>query len=147
MQIGEETRKLLKYQAGLEEKLGKPFLNLSLHDTLSRLLEEKEVKLADKLRSEFRISERKYFWLKVRAYGDSKQWAELSTLTWSKKSPIGFCPFIDQCLAQGEKAQAVKFLPLLNTEERLSYTVKLDMLQAEFLNQNSRFVFPGGSRS
>jgi len=129
LSITEETHKLLKYQAGLEEKLGKPFLNLSLHDTLSRLLEEKEVKLADKLKSEFKMSERKYFWLKVRAYGDSRQWGELSNLARNKKSPIGFGPFIDQCLKQGEKAQAVKFLPLLNMEERLKYTVKLDMLQ------------------
>ena len=129
LSIAEETHKLLKYQAGLEEKLGKPFLNLSLHDTMSRLLEEKEIKLADKLKSEFKISDRKYLWLKVRAFGDSKQWGELSNLARSKKSLIGFGPFIDQCLKQGEKAQAVKFLPLLTMEERLNYTVKLDMLQ------------------
>jgi len=127
--IAEETHKLLKYQAGLEEKLGKPFLNLSLHQTISRLLEEKEIKLADKLKSEFKVSERKYLWLKVRAFGASKQWGELSSLSRSKRSPIGFGPFIDQCLKQGEKAQAVKFLPLLTLEERLNYTVKLDMLQ------------------
>ena len=42
--IADETYKLPKYQAGLEEKLGKPFLNLSLHETLSRLLKEKEIK-------------------------------------------------------------------------------------------------------
>jgi len=127
--MADETHRLLKYQAGLEEKLGKPFTDLSLHDTLSMLLEQKEMKLADKLKSEFKISERKYFWLKVRAFGSSKQWGELSNLARGKKSPIGFGPFIDQCLQQGEKAQAVKFLPLLTMEERLNYTVKLDMLQ------------------
>ena len=42
--IADKTYKLPKYQAGLEEKLGKPFLNLSLHETLSRLLKEKEIK-------------------------------------------------------------------------------------------------------
>ena len=46
----------------MEEKLGKPFLNLSLHDTMTRLLEVK----VDKLKSAFKISERKYLWLKVR---------------------------------------------------------------------------------
>ena len=66
----------------LEEKLGKLYINLSLHQTLDQLLREKyllnlyfhphypplchrEVKLADKLKSEFKLSERKYFWLKV----------------------------------------------------------------------------------
>lgn len=129
LSIVDETHRLLKYQAGLEERFGKPFTDLSLHDTLSMLLEMKEMKLADKLKSEFKISERKYLWLKVRAFGSSKQWGELSNLARGKKSPIGFGPFIDQCLQQGEKAQAVKFLPLLTMEERLNYTVKLDMLQ------------------
>jgi len=127
--IAEENHKLLKYQASLEEKLGKPFLNQSLHDTIVHLLEEKEVKLADKLKSEFKVSERKYLWLKVRAYGNSKQWVELSNLARSKKSLIGFGPFIDQCLKHGEKAYAIKFLPLLNVDERLKYYVKLDMLK------------------
>ena len=34
----------------MEEKLGKPFLNLSLHDTMTRLLEVK----VDKLKSAFK---------------------------------------------------------------------------------------------
>ena len=68
-------------QGMLEEKLGKLYINLSLHQTLDQLLRERyllyfyfpphqplchrEVKLADKLKSEFKLSERKYFWLKV----------------------------------------------------------------------------------
>ena len=49
----------------LEEKLGKLYVNLSLHQTLHQLLQDRELKLADKLKSEFKLSERKYFWLKV----------------------------------------------------------------------------------
>ena len=41
-------------------------MNKSLHQTISQLLEEGEIKLADKLRSEFKLSDRKYLWLKVR---------------------------------------------------------------------------------
>ena len=53
------------FQAMLEEKLGKLYVNLSLHQTLHQLLQDRELKLADKLKSEFKLSERKYFWLKV----------------------------------------------------------------------------------
>ena len=63
----------------LEEKLGKLYVNLSLHQTLHQLLQvnlslhqtlhqllqDRELKLADKLKSEFKLSERKYLWLKV----------------------------------------------------------------------------------
>ena len=75
------------------------------------------MKLADKLKSEFKLSERKYFWLKVtdwvlfkcncktfqvRAFGESGQWTELNALAKAKKSPIGFAPFLDVCLKQAK---------------------------------------------
>ena len=130
--VSDENYKLLKYQSGLEEKFGKSFVNLSLHETLRKLLQEKELKLADKMRSEFKLSDRKYFWLKVRAFGDSKQWTELYSLVKTKKSPIGFGPFIEQCLKHGEKGQASKYLPLLSLEEKLRYCVKLGMHQVSY---------------
>merc|ERR1719341_971881 len=88
----------------------------------------REVKLADKLKFEFKLSERKYFWLKVRAFGESGQWAELNALAKTKKSPIGFAPFLDVCLKQGERAQAAKYLSLLGQEDRLRYSLKLGAL-------------------
>ena len=36
----------------------------------------------------------------VRAFGESGQWAELNALARTKKSPIGFAPFLDVCLKQ-----------------------------------------------
>ena len=42
------------------------YVNKSLNDTVSQLLEEGEIKLADKLRADFKLSDRKYLWLKVR---------------------------------------------------------------------------------
>jgi len=127
-QACEENYRLIKYQGMLEEKLGKPYINLSLHLTLRQLLVDRETKLADKLKSEFKLSERKYLWLKVRAFGESGQWAELSSLAKSKKSAIGFAPFLDVCLQQGERAQAAKFLPLLSQEDRLRYALRLGAL-------------------
>ena len=127
--VTDENYRLLKYQSGLEEKFGKVFLNLSLHQTLRKLLEERETKLADKMRSEFKVNDRKYFWLKVRAFGESRQWTELYSLVKNKRSPIGFGPFIDQCLKAGESGQASKYLPFLTPEEKLRYSVKLGLYQ------------------
>merc|ERR1712059_378 len=106
------------------DKLGKLYVNLSLHNT--------QIQLADKLKAEFKVSDRKFYWLKLRAYGASGQWAELMTLARSKKTCLlgSFGPFLDVCLAQGEKGQAIKFLPLLYTQEaKLKYTIKLDMFE------------------
>ena len=40
--------------------------------------------------------------LKVKAFGESGQWTELNALAKTKKSPIGFAPFLDVCLKQVE---------------------------------------------
>ena len=127
--VADENHRLLKYQSGLEEKFGKPYISLSLHQTLVKLIEDKEYKLADKLKSEFKVTDRRYFWIKVRAFGDNQQWAELSNLAKNKKSPIGFGPFIDQCLKHGEKSEASKYLALLSVEEKLRYCVKLGLVK------------------
>lgn len=49
----------MRYQSSLEEKLKNNFHDLTLHDTLVKLLEMNELKLADKLRSEFKVPERR----------------------------------------------------------------------------------------
>ena len=127
--IAAENHKLLKYQSDLETRFGKPYLNLSLHETLIKLVADNELKLADKLKSEFKISDRKYFWIKVRAYGESQQWSELSNLAKNKRNPIGLGAFVDQCLKQDRRDQAAKYWPMLSPEEREKYArFKLDQV-------------------
>lgn len=57
--ICESQLKLIRYQSSLEEKLKNNFCDLTLHDTLIKLLEINELKLADKLHSEFKVPERR----------------------------------------------------------------------------------------
>jgi hypothetical protein len=57
----EEQAKLLRHQRTLQDKLAcSGFLGLSVHDTLIKLLSMKELKLADKLRQEYRIPDKRY---------------------------------------------------------------------------------------
>ncbi len=55
----DEQRKLLAKQKELEEKFKREFLDLSLQDTIYRLLLMREVKIAEELRSSHRVSDRK----------------------------------------------------------------------------------------
>jgi len=138
--VAEENYRLLKYQSGLEDKFGEPFINLSVYETLIKLIGDKEIKIADKFRSDFKISDRKYFWLKVRAFGDTQQWSELSGLVKNKRSPIGFEPFINICLKHGAESEAKKYLQFCSNEEKLRACVKLGRIQeaaeAAFLLRN-----------
>lgn len=56
----EEQAKLLRHQRSLQEKLNMGnLLGLSVTDTLKKLLLMKEFKLADKLRQEYKIPDRR----------------------------------------------------------------------------------------
>uniref|UniRef100_A0A8D8YC56 Vacuolar protein sorting-associated protein 16 homolog n=1 Tax=Cacopsylla melanoneura TaxID=428564 RepID=A0A8D8YC56_9HEMI len=55
----EEELKLIKHQKQLEDKLKKDFLGLTLNETLEKLLSLKEVKLADNMKSEYKVPDRR----------------------------------------------------------------------------------------
>ncbi|XP_019620378.1 PREDICTED: vacuolar protein sorting-associated protein 16 homolog isoform X2 [Branchiostoma belcheri] len=96
--VTEEQVRLLKYQMRLEEELKRPYLDLSLHDTISQLTTEGNHKLAEQLRKEFKVPDKRFWWLKIQALAEGSDWAELDRFAKSKKSPIGYEPFIDVCL-------------------------------------------------
>lgn len=56
----EEQHRLLKCQQKLEQKCNQRFVDLSLRDTIKTLLLLKENKLADGLRTDFKVSEKMY---------------------------------------------------------------------------------------
>ena len=59
LQQTEEQLRLLKYQRRLEEEKNRPYLDLSVHQTIYRLLLENEHKHAEQIRKDFKIPERR----------------------------------------------------------------------------------------
>ena len=57
--LTEEQIKLLKYQRSLEETLHELVVGKTLHDTVKILLQNSEIKLAEKLRSEYKFPDRR----------------------------------------------------------------------------------------
>ncbi|XP_076673507.1 vacuolar protein sorting 16 [Andrena cerasifolii] len=126
--LTEEQRKLLRYQRSLEETLHESIVGKPLHDTVKILLLHNELKLAEKLRSEYRISDRRYWWLRIQCLAEQSMWSDLEKFSKSKKSPIGYEPFIDQCLQYKEEGEAKKYLPKVKDELKVKYLVILKML-------------------
>lgn len=58
-QLTDEQIKLLRYQRSLEETLHESVIGKSLHDTVKVLLLRNEIKLAEKLKSEYKFSDRR----------------------------------------------------------------------------------------
>ncbi|XP_031845297.1 vacuolar protein sorting 16 [Nomia melanderi] len=126
--LTEEQIKLLRYQKSLEDTGHESIVGKPLHDTVKLLLLQNELKLADKLRSEYRISDRRYWWLRIQCLAEKGMWNDLEKLSKSKKSPIGYEPFIDQCLKYDKEREAKKYLPKVKDELKVKYLVKLKML-------------------
>ncbi|KAF7991263.1 hypothetical protein HCN44_002825 [Aphidius gifuensis] len=126
--LTEEQVKLLKYQKSLEDTLRQQIVGKSLHDTVKILLLQNEIKLADKLRSEYKIPDRRYWWLRIQCLAEKQLWNELDKFSKSKKSPIGYEPFIDECLLHGNQIEAKKYLPRIREDIKVKYLAKLNML-------------------
>ena len=61
----DDELKLLKYQRRLEEELRRPYLNLSLHQTIYQLTLENNHKLAKQLRKEFKVPDRRSLYIEM----------------------------------------------------------------------------------
>jgi hypothetical protein len=65
------------------------FVGLSLNDTIYRLIKSGYGKRAHKIQSEFRMPDKTYWWLRLRALVAKRDWGELEEMA-KKKSPIGW---------------------------------------------------------
>lgn len=57
--LTEEQVKLLRYQRSLEDTLHESVVGKPLHETVKLLLLQNELKLADRLRSEYKLPDRR----------------------------------------------------------------------------------------
>lgn len=121
----EDAQRLLRLQEQFEKDLGprdgggspspggasSSFVGLSAHQTIAALLRLGHTKRAQKVVSEFKIPERTFAWLRLRALVAARYWTELEELAKVKKSPIGWEPYFNEILAAGNTRVASVFIP------------------------------------
>ncbi|XP_069589940.1 vacuolar protein sorting-associated protein 16 homolog [Ranitomeya imitator] len=117
--VTEDQIKLLRIQRSLQEKLDKPYLDHSLHDTIYKLISDGMHKKAEQLYKEFRIPDKRYWWLKISALADREDWEELENFSKSKKSPIGYLPYVEICMKHRNKSEAKKYLARVSPEQKV----------------------------
>ena len=101
-----EASQLLKTQDALDKDLAdhSEFLGLSLNETVYRLVRGGYGKRAQKIQSEFKMPEKTFWWLRLRALVAKRDWGELEEIAKIKKSPIGWevrkskSHYLDKCL-------------------------------------------------
>ncbi|KAG8195406.1 hypothetical protein JTE90_001418 [Oedothorax gibbosus] len=129
IQITEEHLKLLKYQTTFEEKFHEDFKGLSLHQTMKQLLVHREFKHADELRKEFKVPDKRFWWLQITVLADGGDWLELEKFSKSKKSPIGYEPFVEACVKHANVYEAKKYLSKVKEENKIKYCIKAGLLE------------------
>jgi len=131
-----EQSDLLTAQARLEEQsvmkrwLNGPhrFAGLSLVETLRRLIELGEVVEADNFRTAMKVSDKRYWRIKIRALSDCGNITELDLMAKNRTSPIGYELFVEAFLAHRRNDLALPFVPRVkNPEKQATYYSRMGM--------------------
>lgn len=87
-----ESSQLLKVQEGLDKDISDraEYTGLSLNETVYGLVRSGYGKRAQKIQSEFKMPEKTYWWLRLRALVAKRDWGELEEIGKNRKSPIGW---------------------------------------------------------
>lgn len=115
----EEQMKLLRWQRRFQEEFDKPYLDCSLHETVHSLLLDGKHKQAEQLYKDFRIPDKRFWWLKISALAEKEDWEELEKFSKSKKSPIGYLPFVEICVKHQNKFEAKKYVTKVTLEQKV----------------------------
>jgi len=122
---------LLLAQREKELSTGKTLCRQPLAETVRELLIAGDLKGATKLRNDFKMSDKKFWWLRVQAIAansktDITAFNQLERLAKEKKSPIGYEPFAEVCIEGGVNDEAVKYIQMIpDLGKRVPFFVKI----------------------
>ncbi|XP_015764646.1 PREDICTED: vacuolar protein sorting-associated protein 16 homolog [Acropora digitifera] len=84
---------------------------------------------AEQLKKEFKVPDKRFYWLKVRALCESHNWGQLEIFAKSRKSLIGYEPFFEACLEFNNRTEAEKYVSRVLPENKVACLVKLGKYQ------------------
>ncbi|MCJ1231984.1 hypothetical protein MMC12_008665, partial [Toensbergia leucococca] len=126
-----EAQQLIRLQDALDRDHDDGYTGLSLNQTLYRLIKSGDGKRAAKIMSDFRVPEKTWWWLRLRALVAKRDWEALEESSKQRKSPIGWEAFFNEVLGAGNTKLAAVFVPkctALKPQERTEMWVKCGMI-------------------
>ena len=139
----DDASKLLRMQEQFEKDLesrestpastlsSHTFIGLSANETIFQLIRQGHYKRAQKVQSEFKVTDKTYTYIRLRALVAARHWNELEEISKQKKSAIGWEPFFNEVLAAGNTRVASAFIPKctnLAVAERVDMWMKCGLL-------------------
>ncbi|KAK4369093.1 hypothetical protein RND71_012885 [Anisodus tanguticus] len=125
----EEHAKLLRMQHELEVTTKQAiFVDSSISDTIRTCIVLGNHRAAVKVKTEFKVSEKRWYWLKVFALATKRDWDSLEKFSNERRPPIGYRPFVEACVDADEKGEALKYIPkLTDPRERAEAYARIGM--------------------
>ncbi|GLB42050.1 putative vps16, C-terminal region [Lyophyllum shimeji] len=108
----DESTHLLTLQQQLEKEAdGKvEFFGKSVNETINLCLLNGMSKRADKIKSEFKVSDKRFWYLKLHALTALRDFEALEAFSKSKRSPIGYEAFVRHLVEKGHSKEAVRYV-------------------------------------
>ncbi|PPS07180.1 hypothetical protein GOBAR_AA13467 [Gossypium barbadense] len=104
------------------------FVDSSISDTIRTCIVLGNHRAAMKVKTEFKVSEKRWYWLKVFALATIRDWEALEKFSKEKRPPIGYRPFVEACIDADEKGEALKYIPkLADLRERAEAYARIGM--------------------
>ncbi|KAG0320863.1 hypothetical protein BGZ99_004280 [Dissophora globulifera] len=125
----EESIKLLQTQVQLEKDYAQPFTGLSISSTVYKLITINQSNRATKVRGDFKMPDKRFWWIKLRALVEIRDWDGVATLAKSKKSPIGYEPFVEECVKAMQFKEAAKYILKCDAHLRAGLFLKIEAYQ------------------
>ncbi|KAK4944573.1 Vacuolar protein sorting-associated protein 16 [Elasticomyces elasticus] len=129
-----EATQLLKMQEAFDKEItdsSGSYVGLSVNETMFRLIKSGYSKRAASVQSTFKVPEKTWWWVRLRALTAARLWGEVEEIAKNKKSPIGWEPFYNEVLGAGNTRLASSFIPKstnLQPAERIEMWVKCGMV-------------------
>lgn len=98
-----------------------------MHDTIRQLLLLGDLKTAEKLKSDFKVPDRRYWWLRLQVLAETDKWDEIEKFSKAKKSPIGYEPFVEIALKHNSVYEAKKYLGRCRDETKVKWHIRAGM--------------------
>ncbi|THH32927.1 hypothetical protein EUX98_g1236 [Antrodiella citrinella] len=122
----DESARLLQSQQQLEKEAdGKiSFFALSVNETIRVLLINGMAKRADKAKNDFKVPDKRFWYTKLHALTEIRDFESLDTFARSRRSPIGYTPFVRHLIEKGHHKEAASYVPRCDAAKRVDLYVE-----------------------
>ncbi|KZO95381.1 vacuolar protein sorting-associated protein 16 [Calocera viscosa TUFC12733] len=122
----DEHAKLLLLQQTLEKDAdGRvQFIGLSVNETIHKCITTGQSKKADRVKGDWKVPDKRFWYIKLHALTEARDWESLDAFAKQKRSPIGYEPFVTHLLSKGFPSQAKNYVPRCDAKQRVDLYVK-----------------------